>query len=171
MDTVKIGKFLAELRREKGMTQRQLAQKLRVSDKTISRWETGSYLPDAEMLLFLSEEFGVSINMILTGERFDEEEYCRRAEANLVTVLRESRFTVREQMAFWQKKWQRDNLSWRITGSIAAGGGYAVLLLLNHPGWAGLWMVSVLFAWLRSRAAMAKYVEDKVFGQQNSPDR
>ena len=60
MDQIKIGKFIAALRKEKGLTQEKLGEKLGVTNKTVSRWENGNYMPDVEMLSLLSEEFGVS---------------------------------------------------------------------------------------------------------------
>lgn len=71
MNTQKTGEFIKTLRKENKMTQLELAQKLNCTDKAISRWETGKGLPDADMLLSLSNMFNVSINEILFGERFD----------------------------------------------------------------------------------------------------
>ncbi len=70
MNTQKTGEFIKALRKENHLTQAELAQKLNCTDKAISRWETGKGLPDADMLLSLSDQFGVSINEILLGERF-----------------------------------------------------------------------------------------------------
>ena len=69
MDTIKIGNFLAVLRKEQGYTQESLGEKLGVSNKTISRWENGNYLPPVEMLQALSSLYKVSINELLSGER------------------------------------------------------------------------------------------------------
>lgn len=71
MNTQKTGDFIKTLRKENNMTQLELAKKLNCTDKAISRWETGKGLPDADMLLSLSDVFSVSINEILLGERFD----------------------------------------------------------------------------------------------------
>ena len=68
MDQVKIGKRIAELRRKEGLTQEALGEKLGVSNKTISRWENGNYMPDIEMLPLLAREFKVSIDELLGGE-------------------------------------------------------------------------------------------------------
>lgn len=73
MDQVKIGRFLAELRKEKGMTQEQLAEKLNVARRTISRWETGSNMPDMDILIELSDLYLVDLREILDGERRKEE--------------------------------------------------------------------------------------------------
>ena len=67
---MKIGKFIATLRKYKGLTQEQLGEKLGVTNKTISRWENGNYMPDVEMLSLLSKEFGVSINELISGNGF-----------------------------------------------------------------------------------------------------
>ncbi|MBE6970863.1 MAG: helix-turn-helix transcriptional regulator [Ruminococcaceae bacterium] len=83
MDLLLIGKFIAELRKEQELTQEQLGEKLGVTNKTVSRWETGAYLPPAEALLAMSDLFSVSINEILSGKRLSEEEYRAAAEENL----------------------------------------------------------------------------------------
>lgn len=69
MDQVKIGRFLSQLRKEKGLSQETLAEKIGVTNKTISRWETGTYMPDVEMMKILAEFFGVSVDELLSGER------------------------------------------------------------------------------------------------------
>lgn len=73
MDQIKIGAFLKELRKEKEMTQEQLAEKLNVSNRSISRWETGSTLPDISILIELSEFYEVDIKEIIDGERKSED--------------------------------------------------------------------------------------------------
>ena len=74
MDTIKIGRFMATCRKEKEMTQAQLAEKLGVTAKTISRWENGNYMPDISLLQPISEELGISLNELLNGERLPKEE-------------------------------------------------------------------------------------------------
>ena len=70
MNIQKTGEFIKALRKEKNLTQLELAEKLNCTDKAVSRWETGKGLPDADMLLSLSTVFNVSINEILLGEKF-----------------------------------------------------------------------------------------------------
>ncbi len=72
MDQRKVGSFLKELRREKGITQEQLAEQLNVSGRTVSRWETGSNMPDISILVELAELHGVTIPEIIDGERKSE---------------------------------------------------------------------------------------------------
>ena len=72
MDIVKIGKFLQDLRKEKGLTQEQLAEKMNVARRTVSRWETGSNMPDLDILIELSDFYEVDLREILSGERKSE---------------------------------------------------------------------------------------------------
>ena len=72
MDQKKIGRFLKELRKEKDITQEQLAEKIKVSGRTVSRWETGSNMPDISLLADLADFYGVSIPEIIDGERKSE---------------------------------------------------------------------------------------------------
>ena len=111
MNQVKIGKFIASLRKEKGMTQEQLGEILGVTNKTVSRWENGNYMPDIEMLSLLSKEFGVSINEIISGERLGTEEFKKAADDNLVTALSSSTFTLKEKITFFKKKWLREHIA------------------------------------------------------------
>ena len=88
MDQNKIGRFIAALRTEQGLTQRELAEKLHISDKTVSKWETSRGLPDASLMLPLCQALGISVNELLSGERLDESAYREKAEENMVTLLR-----------------------------------------------------------------------------------
>ena len=87
MDMVKIGKFLKELRKEKGLTQETLGEKVGVTNKTVSRWETRTYMPPVECLVLLSDIYGVSINEIVAGQRLSETEFTNAAEENLSEAL------------------------------------------------------------------------------------
>ena len=111
MDQRKIGKFIAALRKEKGLTQEQLGEKLGVTNKTVSRWENGNYMPDVEMLLLLTEEFGVSINELISGERLWAEDFKKAADSNLVAALNNSTFTLKEKVTFFKKKWLHEHIA------------------------------------------------------------
>lgn len=87
MDTKKIGIFLKQLRKENGMTQEQLGDKVGVSNKTVSRWENGNYMPPVECLSILSDIYNISINEILAGERVSDEAFTKIAEKNIVSTL------------------------------------------------------------------------------------
>ena len=87
MNREEIGMFIATLRKEKKMTQEELAEKLGVTNKTISRWETGKYMPDLSLLSDLSKELGVTINDLLNGERIDKNELEEKTEENIVETI------------------------------------------------------------------------------------
>lgn len=89
MDTKKIGMFLKQLRNENGMTQEQLGKKIGVSNKTISRWETGNYMPPVDCLNMLSNIYNISINEILAGEQASGDAFTKIAEQNITVTLKE----------------------------------------------------------------------------------
>lgn len=111
MDLKNTGKFLAELRKEKGYTQEQLGEKIGVTNKTISRWETGIYLPPADALLALGELYNVSINEILSGKRLTETEYKEAAEENLTQTIKASSFSLKDKIEFFKKKWIKEHIA------------------------------------------------------------
>ena len=89
MDQVKIGKFIKELRKEKNLTQRELAEKLLIADKTVSKWETGKGLPEVSLMMPLCEILGVSVNELLSAEKLDEKNYQEKAEENIMNLIEE----------------------------------------------------------------------------------
>lgn len=89
MDQYKIGKFIALCRKEHNLTQRQLADKLDVSDKTISKWECGNGLPEISLMLPLCEVLEISVNELLSGEKIEASEYRKKAELNFMDLIRE----------------------------------------------------------------------------------
>ena len=90
MDQIKIGKFIADERKRKGYTQKQLSEKLEISDKTVSKWERGNGFPEVSLLLPLCNELDISVNELLSGERVSEEDYRKKAEENMVNLVREA---------------------------------------------------------------------------------
>ena len=89
MDQIKIGKFIASCRKEQSMTQAVLAEKLGISDRAVSKWETGKSMPDSGIMLELCELLKINVNELLSGERIMAEIYDIRAEDNLLAMRRE----------------------------------------------------------------------------------
>lgn len=87
MDQIKTGKFIAQCRKEKNMTQKELAEKLGVTDKSISNWENARCLPDLSLFKPLCDELGISINELMSGERIKEEEYQQKLEENFIDTI------------------------------------------------------------------------------------
>ncbi len=90
MNQIVIGKFIAKERKHKGYTQRQLSELLGISDKTISKWERGNGFPEVSLLLPLCRELDITVNELLAGERVSEEDYRKKAEENMVNLVKEA---------------------------------------------------------------------------------
>lgn len=115
MDQEKIGKFIADCRKEKGLTQLQLAEKLNITNRAVSKWETGKSCPDASLMLELCNILGITVNELLSGERIPMEDYQKKAEENLVEL--------QDKKMKAQKMYKRLEFVW---------GMIAVLLFLVH---------------------------------------
>ncbi len=89
MDQVKIGKFIAQKRKERGLTQMQLAEKLGMTDRAVSKWETGKSLPDASIMLELCGLLKITVNDLLSGEVISMENYNEKTEKNLIEMVRQ----------------------------------------------------------------------------------
>ena len=90
MDLNKIGKYIAEKRKNQGLTQKQLADKLNMSDKSVSKWERGVCLPDVSIYAELCHILNISINEFLAGEDIRDEDIIKQSEDNLIQVTRDS---------------------------------------------------------------------------------
>lgn len=162
MDVKKIGIFLSELRKEKGFTQEALGEKLGVTNKTVSRWENGNYLPPVEILQLLSELYGISINEILCAQRLQEQEYKEKAEENIQTMLRSSSFTLHEKINYFKKKWRKEHLADYVIGTLAVIAFYVFCVMTEN----GLQMMAfvllpVFAIWQNNR--MMTYVEEHAY--------
>lgn len=110
MDQIKIGKFIAEMRKEQSLTQIDLAEKLGISNKTISKWECGKGMPDYAVIEGLCEILKVNVNELLSGERLPSKEYNKKAEENMMSLIQESSVN--------QKREKRDMVL-TVLGSVA----------------------------------------------------
>lgn len=88
MNQEKIGKFIAERRKEQGLTQAALAEKFGISDRAVSKWETGKSMPDASIMLELCEVLEINVNELLSGEKLDMDRYRKMAEEHLLEMHR-----------------------------------------------------------------------------------
>lgn len=90
MDQVKIGRFIAETRKAQNLTQRQLADALSISDKTVSKWECGKGLPEVSLMLPLCGALRITVNDLLAGERVAQADYQKKAEENMMNLMQEN---------------------------------------------------------------------------------
>lgn len=89
MNQVKIGRFIAERRKLKGLTQSQLAEKLNITDRAVSKWETGKSMPDSSVMLDLCNELEISVNDLLSGEVVSMDNYNKELEKNLLEMIKQ----------------------------------------------------------------------------------
>lgn len=89
MNRIKIGKFIAECRKKNNLTQMQLAEKLNITDRAISKWENGKSMPDSSIMLELCKELKISVNELLSGEMVEMSNYNERAEQNLLEMKKQ----------------------------------------------------------------------------------
>ena len=113
LDQKKMGEFISEMRRNKGITQREMAEALDISDKTVSKWETGRGIPDVSIMLALCAYLEISVNELLAGQRLSKESYTQKAEEHIMELMKTTEKNARTQ------KWSM----------IGGGAGFVMLLL------------------------------------------
>ena len=163
MDMVKMGSFLAELRKEHNLTQAELGEKLGVTNKTISRWETGNYMPPVEMLEEFSNMYGMTINELLSGKKLSTEEYKEMAETNIKETLKASTFELKEKQEYFKKKWLRDHVTVMVFVGICIVGGFVAGAIMRNSlvGYVAILMLVLAHGWRNN--AMMTYVERYAF--------
>lgn len=140
MDQEKIGKFIAVRRKEKQLTQAQLAQKLGITDRAVSKWETGKSMPDASIMLALCDILGITVNELLSGEKIDVENYEKTADENLIALKRQDENNITQNRLLFML--------------FSAAMLTAILVCLicdaaisGSMTWASIPVCSILFAW------------------------
>ena len=121
--TKNIGEFLQELRRDKGLTQKGLAEQIGVSDKTISKWENGNSVPDTSMLLPLCNALEITVNEFLSCEKILPENYSMKAEENMMALMEEN------------KRTQKGNMVSRIIGGVVICITLVFMLISSSGFW------------------------------------
>ncbi len=126
MDQIKIGRFIAERRKKVGLTQMQLAEKLDITDKAVSKWERGVAMPDTAVMLKLCDILGISVNELLCGEKIDMENNNQKNEQLFLDMAKELE---RKNKTVWTSMWIIMGVS--VLGLI---GGLAVAAFLIPEG-------------------------------------
>ncbi len=163
MDLNNIGQFLRQLRKEKNLTQEQLGDCLGVAGKTVSRWETGNYLPSIDMLQALSRFYGITINEILSGKRLSESQYREAAEENLKETVRQSSFSLAERIAFYKRKWLMEHVAFMVfLGAVLLILGIAAIVSRNVI-LIGCWPLAFLVAHCLRYNRMMAYIEQNAY--------
>ncbi len=165
MDQIKTGKFIASCRKEVGMTQAALADKLGITDRAISKWETGKSLPDSGIMLELCELLKINVNELLSGERIMAESYDKRVEENLIAMRREIEEKNRQLLA--AEIW---------IGAPATIAGLIMCVVAAYaemPVWSRVVLISIAIAMILIVAFIAVGIEQKAgyYECQNCHDR
>jgi len=152
MDQEKIGKFIASCRKELNLTQEQLAEKLGVSNKTVSRWENGNSFPDVSLLQPLCELLNISVNELLVGEKIPEDNYRKKVEESTIRILEETRYILENSRHFANGKKSikcKHLFSGKGTIDLEPFGTVAIVfIILKLTGtitWSWLWVLSPLW--------------------------
>lgn len=119
MDLKKIGKYIAEKRKALGLTQAQMAEKLGMSDKSISKWERGVCLPDVSVYMELCKILGISLNEFIAGKDLEQENVVKASEKNLIQVTKEG-------------KYLRKKLKWIIIALACVCGILGIMLIYSY---------------------------------------
>ncbi len=140
MNQTEIGKFIAKCRKEKKLTQAQLAEKLNITDRAVSKWETGKNMPDSSIMLELCEILGITVNELLSGEEIDMEYYEKKADENLIALKRKDENNMTK------------NVIISILFSVILLIGIMVCLICNiaissNLTWSLIPVSSIIFAW------------------------
>lgn len=143
MNQAEIGKFIAERRKEKKLTQAQLAEKLNITDRAVSKWETGKSMPDSSIMLELCEILGITVNELLSGEKVDMESLEKRADENLIALKRKDENNMARSVLI------------SVIFSMVLFVGIMVCLICNlavsgRVTWSLIPVSSIVFAWLIS---------------------
>lgn len=168
MDQIKTGQFISALRKENGLTQEALGQRIGVTNKTISRWETGVYMPDIDMFKLLGELFSVSINELLSGERLNDADFRKEADTNIVAASKAGIFSLKEKTDFWKRKWLKEHIAFILMAAFLCIGIFAFAAIRSIAWLSGATALISLIAYCYVRNKMMIYVEKRVFETDGS---
>ncbi len=150
MDQIKIGKFIAICRKENNLTQEQLAEKLSVSNKTVSRWENGNGFPDISLLQPLCDILNISVNELLLGEKIPEDNYRKKVEEHTIRILEETQNYLESGRYFNNNVEEIDFGKFGIVSIV-----FIILKLTGTITWSWFWVLSPLWIGLSLCAIIA----------------
>ena len=171
MDQEKIGKFIADLRKEKKLTQVQLAEKLGVTDKSVSRWENGKCLPDVSLFRDLCNILGVTLNEFFSGEKIEEEKFKEQADNNLFSALENSSFTLKEKIKYYSDKWNKEHF-FELTIAMIVIVGFIIYGFIKDNGIQFIFMIVGFVYGIWENNRKKAYIERNVYRQiSNKKDK
>lgn len=165
MDQIKIGKLIAECRREKNLTQKELANILGVTDKSVSKWENGKCLPDVSLYKELCEVLGMTLNEFFLGEKIAEENYKQVADDNLLNALENSAFTLKDKIDFFKKKWEKEHF-FELTIEMVVIVFFIIYGFIKDSGLQYLFMLLGFLCGIIENNRMMAYIEKNAYGKK-----
>lgn len=166
MDQVKIGKLIARCRKEKKMTQVELANKLGVTDKSVSKWENGKCLPDVSLYRDLCNILGITLNEFFMGEKINNDEFKKKADDNLLNALENSSFTLKEKIEYYGEKWDKEHFL-ELTIAMLVIVGFIIYGFIKDNGIQYLFMILGFIYSVFENNRKQAYIERNAYRQIN----
>ncbi len=154
MNQEAIGKFIAACRKEKNLTQMQLAEKLNITNRAVSKWETGKSCPDVSIMMKLCDILGITVNELLSAERISMENYQKKAEENLMELKRK-----KDQA---QKSLLRTELIWLVIALLLSPLHFAVNYYFPENSGTGVGLLIAIAGLILFVVYFVKYYEIKL---------
>ena len=167
MNQEKIGKLIAECRKEKKMTQVELADKLCVTDKSVSKWENGKCLPDVSLYKDLCNILGITLNEFFAGEKIKEEKFKEQADINLFNALENSSFTLKEKIKYYDNKWDKEHF-FELTIAMIIIVGFIIYGFVKDNGIQFIFMIVGFTYGIWETNRKKSYIERNVYKQVNN---
>jgi len=167
MNQEKIGKLIAECRKEKKMTQVELADKLSVTDKSVSKWENGKCLPDVSLYKDLCNILGITLNEFFAGEKIKEEKFKEQADINLFNALENSSFTLKEKIKYYDNKWDKEHF-FELTIAMIIIVGFIIYGFVKDNGIQFIFMIVGFTYGIWETNRKKSYIERNVYKQVNN---
>lgn len=151
MNQEEIGKFISSCRKDKGLTQTQLAEMLNITNRAVSKWETGKSCPDVSIMLELCDILGITVNELLSGERIVMEDYQKKAEENLLELQS------KKEKA--QKSWSSLEMVWLTITLLLIPVHLAINYFYPENSGTGVGLLIILIGLVMFVVHFAKYYE------------
>lgn len=166
MNQEKIGKFISENRKVKGLTQEQLALKLSVSKNAVSKWERGLNLPDASIMQELCKILDITLNELFSGEKIPNNKYKEVADNNLLSALENSVFTLKDKVDYFKKKWEKEHFL-ELTFVMLIIVFFLVYGFIKDNGLQYLFMIIGFISGIIENNRMMAYIERNAYGKKS----
>lgn len=167
MDQEKIGKLIADCRKNKKMTQVELANELGVTDKSVSKWENGKCLPDVSLYKDLCNILEITLNEFFAGEKIKDEDFKKKADNNLLNALENSSFTLKEKIKYYSDKWDKEHFL-ELMISMLVIVGFIIYGFIKDNGVQYIFMiVGFLYGILENNRKQA-YIEKNAYKQNKN---